>query len=291
MVQVLKCFLGLCVCLFIASCEESEKERLSRLVKEWEGKEILFPAHSTFTIQGKDTVDFDYKDAEYKIVTYIDSIGCTSCKLQLHNWKKLIERVEKLTDKRVAFVFNFCIKAKRDLQSLTKADNFEYPVCFDEKDVLNRLNNFLTDVSFQTFLLNKENEVLAIGNPVHNKDVEKLYLKVISEKELLEEQRVTTMVDFDKVVMDLGEVLIGTETNMNFYLINKGSNLLVVDDIKTSCGCTRIEYSHKPVAPNDSLNIQVTFKAEEVGLFNKAITVHCNDKQSPFRLRIKGLVK
>ena len=209
MVQVLKCFLGLCVCLFIASCEESEKERLSRLVKEWEGKEILFPAHSTFTIQGKDTVDFDYKDAEYKIVTYIDSIGCTSCKLQLHNWKKLIERVEKLTDKRVAFVFNFCIKAKRDLQSLTKADNFEYPVCFDEKDVLNRLNNFLTDVSFQTFLLNKENEVLAIGNPVHNKDVEKLYLKVISEKELLEEQRVTTMVDFDKVVMDLGEVLIG----------------------------------------------------------------------------------
>ena len=39
---VLKWFLGLCVCLLIASCSESEKERLSRLVKEWEGKEILF---------------------------------------------------------------------------------------------------------------------------------------------------------------------------------------------------------------------------------------------------------
>ena len=291
MVQVLKCFLGLCVCLFIASCEESEKERLSRLVKEWEGKEILFPAHSTFTIQGKDTVDFDYKDAEYKIVTYIDSIGCTSCKLQLHNWKKLMERVEKLCDKRVAFVFYFCINKKRDLQSLTKADDFKHPVCFDDTDALNNLNKFPSDVSFQTFLLDKENKVLAIGNPVHNKDVEKLYLKVISEKELLEEQRVTTMVDFDKVVMDLGEVLIGTETNMNFYLINKGSNLLVVDDIKTSCGCTRIEYSQKPVAPNDSLKIRVSVKAEEIGLFNKVITVHCNDKQSPFRLRIKGLVK
>ena len=185
----------------------------------------------------------------------------------------------------------FCINKKRDLQSLTKADDFKHPVCFDDTDALNNLNKFPSDVSFQTFLLDKENKVLAIGNPVHNKDVEKLYLKVISEKELLEEQRVTTMVDFDKVVMDLGEVLIGTETNMNFYLINKGSNLLVVDDIKTSCGCTRIEYSQKPVAPNDSLNIQVTFKAEEVGLFNKAITVHCNDKQSPFRLRIKGVVK
>ena len=78
---LLKWILGLCVCLLAASCEESEKERLSRLVKEWEGKEILFPAHSVFTIQGKDTVDFDFKDAEYKIVTYIDSVGCTSCKL------------------------------------------------------------------------------------------------------------------------------------------------------------------------------------------------------------------
>ena len=83
----LKWILGLCVCLLAAFCEESEKERLSRLVKEWEGKEILFPAHSVFTIQGKDTVDFDFKDADYKVVTYIDSVGCTSCKLQLHSWK------------------------------------------------------------------------------------------------------------------------------------------------------------------------------------------------------------
>ena len=112
MIQALRLILGLCVCLLVSSCEESEKERLSRLVNEWEGKEIFFPAYSTFTIQGKDTVDFDFKDADYKIVTYIDSIGCTSCKLQLHNWKKLMERVETLSDKTVAFVYYFCIKKK-----------------------------------------------------------------------------------------------------------------------------------------------------------------------------------
>lgn len=292
MVQSLKFFLGLCVCLLMVSCSESEKERLSRLVQEWEGKEILFPAHSTFTIQGKDTVDFDFDDAEYKIVTYIDSVGCTSCKLQLHNWKKLIERVEKLCDKRVAFVFYFCINAKRDLRSLTKADDFKYPVCFDETDAFNKLNKLPTHVSFQTFLLNNENEVQAIGNPVHNKDVKKLYLKIISGKEFLEEEQlVTTMVDFDKVVMDLGRVLIGTETKVNFNLINKGRNLLVIDEVKTSCGCTQVKYSHKPVEPNDSSKIEVTFKAEEVGRFNKVMTVYCNDKQSPFRLRIKGVVK
>ena len=290
--QVWKWLVCLCICLVVVSCEESEKERLNRLVKEWEGKEILFPTNSTFTIQGKDTVDFDFKDADYKIVTYIDSIGCTSCKLQLHNWKKLMERVESLSDKTVAFVYYFCINKKRDLQSLTKADEFKHPVCFDDKDLFNKLNKFPTDVSFQTFLLDKGNKVLAIGNPVHNKEVEKLYLEVVSGKEVQEEkQRVMTIADFDNRVADLGEIFIGTEKKVSFNLINKGANLLVIDDIKTTCGCTQVEYNHKPVAPKDSIKIEVTFKAEEVGRFSKAITVYCNDKQSPFRIRIRGLVK
>ena len=78
--QVLNWVLGLCVCLLVASCGESEKERLSRLVSEWEGKEILFPTHSTFTIQGKDTVDFDFKDADYKVVkvAFIAAIAIVS---------------------------------------------------------------------------------------------------------------------------------------------------------------------------------------------------------------------
>ena len=62
----------LCVFALFSSCKESEKDKIARLVEEWEGKEILFPTHSIFTIQGKDTVDFSLADADYKVVTYID---------------------------------------------------------------------------------------------------------------------------------------------------------------------------------------------------------------------------
>lgn len=67
----------------LASCQESKEKAVLRLVNEWNGKEIKFPAHSVFTIQGKDTVNFDFGNADYKVITYIDSVGCTSCKLQL----------------------------------------------------------------------------------------------------------------------------------------------------------------------------------------------------------------
>ena len=69
-------------CFF--SCKRTEKEQLTFLMKEWTRKEILFHDRAVFTIQGKDTLDkFPYASTYYKIVTYVDSLGCLSCKLQL----------------------------------------------------------------------------------------------------------------------------------------------------------------------------------------------------------------
>ena len=79
----------LIMCVWVlASCQESREEAMLRLVNKWNGKEIKFPARSVFTIQRKDTVDVKWGNADYKVVTYIDSVGCTSCKLQLPRWKK-----------------------------------------------------------------------------------------------------------------------------------------------------------------------------------------------------------
>ena len=124
------------LCL-LCSCKESAKEKIARLVREWDGKEISFPSHSVFTIQGKDTVDFSFADAEYKIVTYIDSVGCTSCKLQLPRWKEFMHEVDSLAQGKVPFVFYFHPKDVKELRYITRRDAFTYPVCLDEKDDFN----------------------------------------------------------------------------------------------------------------------------------------------------------
>ena len=141
------------VLVLFSSCKESEKDKIARLVEEWEGKEILFPTHSIFTIQGKDTVDFSLADADYKVVTYIDSVGCTSCKLQLPRWKLFMQEVDSTLNRPVPFVFYFHPKDMKELRYITRRDAFIYPVCFDEKDDFNRLNHFPDEMTFQTFLL------------------------------------------------------------------------------------------------------------------------------------------
>ena len=150
----------LCVLALFSSCKESEKDKIARLVEEWEGKEILFPARSVFTIQGKDTVNFSFVDADYKVVTYIDSVGCTSCKLQLPRWKLFMQEVDSTLNRPVPFAFYFHPKDMKELRYITCRDAFVYPVCFDEMDDFNQLNHFPGEMTFQTFLLDKDNKVV-----------------------------------------------------------------------------------------------------------------------------------
>ena len=291
MVQALNWILGLCVCLFFSSCEESEKQRLSRLVNEWEGKEILFPAHSIFTIQGKDTVDFDFKDAEFKIVSYIDSVGCTGCKLQLHRWKELINEVDSMTGGNVPFLFYFHPKDMKELRYLTRREAFTYPVSFDEKDDFNRLNHFPCEMMFQTFLMDKENRVIALGNPVQNPKVKELYLNLIKGNCKTASNEKYTTVSIDSTVMDFGCFPMSEKQERSFVLTNTGNNLLVIQDIVTSCGCTKVEYSKEPVRPGGTLKVKVIYEAEQAEHFNKTAMVFCNSKSSPIRLVVKGSAK
>ena len=152
------------ILFLLASCQENDKERIARLFNEWNRKEIKFPDHSVFTIQGKDTVSMDYRNTDFKIITYVDSIGCTSCKLQLHRWKELIAEMDSVTSGTVPFLFYFHPKDMKELRYLTRRDNFTYPVCFDEDDEFNSLNRFPSEMTFQTFLLDKENKVIGMGN-------------------------------------------------------------------------------------------------------------------------------
>ena len=286
--SMLKWLFVICSVLLLASCGETEKERINRLVKEWEGKEILLPSHSTFTVQGKDTVDFTFVDADYKVLIYIDSVGCTSCKLQLHRWKEWMAEVDSLTGSSVPFLFYFHPKDMKELRLLTRRDTFKYPVCFDEKDELNSLNHFPSDMTFQTFLIDRNNKVVAMGNPIHAPKVKELYLDILMGNKKPASKSLKTQVKVDQTTLEFGSFPFTEKQEQSFVLTNIGTQVLVIQDVTTSCGCTKVEYSKEPVRPSGTLELKVIYEAEQAEHFNKAITVYCNADNSPLRLSVKG---
>ena len=279
-------FTLLLVCALF-SCKDKHTEKMVRLVKEWDGKEIRFPENSVFTIHSKDTVDFDFQSTEYKLLIYVDSIGCTSCKLQLHMWKSFIEEIESLTNGSVPFLFYFHPKDKEELGTLIAKERFDYPVCFDHKDELNKLNAFPSDITFQTFLLDKDNKVKIIGNPILNPKIRDLFIAQLTGNVSNTEPSLTE-VSVSEVEHNFGSFPAAEVQEYSFFLTNQGDNLLYIRNVVVTCGCTRVEYDTKPIPPAGISEVKVTYEADQVGYFKKAIRLYCNSENSPITLKIWG---
>ncbi|MDE5677865.1 MAG: DUF1573 domain-containing protein [Phocaeicola sp.] len=274
---------------FVSAChQESEKAQIARLVKEWDGKEILFPSRSVFTVQGRDTVDFAVSVPGYKVVSYVDSVGCTSCKLQLSRWKEFMQEVDSMVSAPVPFLFYFHPKDIRELGYITRSNAFAYPVCFDETDEFNRLNRFPADMTFQTFLLDSANRVVALGNPVHSPRVKELYLKVLTGNKAVQAETPMTEVRADMTEIDFGSFPCSERRERTFTLTNTGRNVLVIHDVVPSCGCTKVEYSQEGIRPGKQANLTVAYEAEKAEHFSKTITVYCNAVNSPLRVKVTG---
>ena len=58
----MKKYIVLLFALFLIACSNSRKQDVITLLQDWEGREVRFPNHPVFTIQGRDTVNFQIED-------------------------------------------------------------------------------------------------------------------------------------------------------------------------------------------------------------------------------------
>jgi hypothetical protein len=274
--------------LLFVSCEGSKtKENIARLVTEWQGKEVVFPGNPIFTVYATDTVDYQIPETEYKVLIYVDSIGCTSCKLQLSRWKELIAYTDSISHRDIPFLFFFHSKDYKEIRHLLKVDVFDLPVCLDLEDELNRLNRFPSDIAFQTFLLDKDNRVAVIGNPIHNLAVKELYLKRIREQRNAPSTQSKTNATVDVTDVDMGTFKKRETKQAVFSIRNTGDNPLVIADIAVTCGCAAVKFDKHPVAPDEILKVVVDMTPKDSGFFTETITVKTNTKEY-IKLTIRG---
>lgn len=276
--------------IFLIACQDKKKEEITHLVSEWQGKEIVFPDNLVFTSFGTDTVNYKIPHTDHKVLIYVDSIGCTSCKLQLKQWKKMIHYTDSITGKQLPYLFFFHSKDYKEILYSLKQDQFDLPVCFDINDQLNKLNQFPADITFQTFLLDKENKVVMIGSPIHNLAVKELYIKQIGGEESTSHKITKTIVEIDTTTINIGTINKSETRQVIFSLKNKGNNPLVIFDTSTTCGCVIPSFDKYPANPGNSLHINVKITPKESGFFNETITVKSNTEQS-IKFNITGKVR
>lgn len=91
---------------------------------------------------------------------------------------------------------------------------------------------------------------------------------------------------------DWGEVPRGDHVKYDFVVSNVGGDLLKIEDVRASCGCTAAKPGKSDLAPGESTNINVDFNSTgRSGRQTKYITVKTNDPGQPeLRFKLSGVV-
>ena len=98
-------------------------------------------------------------------------------------------------------------------------------------------------------------------------------------------------IEFEKVVHDYGDVPYNGNGECEFRFTNTGTEPLLIQKPKSSCGCTIPSWPNEPILPGESEVIKVTYRTNRAGNINKTVTVTSNAvKNSTVVLRIKGRV-
>jgi len=95
---------------------------------------------------------------------------------------------------------------------------------------------------------------------------------------------------FEEIYHDYGEIPKNSDGSWSFVFKNLGKESIVINRVRSTCGCTVPEWPREPVEPGDTGKITVVYNTSQTGTFLKSVFVYSTAANSPVKLEIKGRV-
>lgn len=173
-------FLLLFIFLFFLNSCTQRKSDVSNAVKILMHSNIVCPWDSMIGIK-KDS----YLSYDYTYIVYSDSSECSECVIKnKFYWESLVDSAI-IRKKNLNIVFIFEPKTS-DIEAFlyrAKLMNVSFPIYVDTTKIFRRNNPQINDLSAtHVFLINSNNNIVLVGNPLLNPKIEEMSLKIFEEK-------------------------------------------------------------------------------------------------------------
>lgn len=97
---------------------------------------------------------------------------------------------------------------------------------------------------------------------------------------------------FDYEVHDFGIIPSTYPVEHTFILTNSGTELLIIDSLETSCGCTVAEITRMELMPGETTEITVVFDPKgKNGIETKTVLIYTNEGTEPRRISVNAEVR
>ncbi len=97
-------------------------------------------------------------------------------------------------------------------------------------------------------------------------------------------------IQFEENQHDFGKIQQNGNGKFSFKFENTGKEPLIIQNVRSSCGCTVAKRPTAPILPGESSEIDVKYDTRRIGRFNKNITITSNADNKSVILHIKGEV-
>ena len=169
--------------LTIISC--NNEQSLSKELLLLQSRPIILPLNDDLILHNMDSILISEKINKLKYIIYSDSLDCTSCMINnLSSWEPILEYSKKYNGKLIfQFIFSPIKKDLRQINMLIEYSGFKHQIMIDLKKNFEKLNPHLPkNKALHTFLLDENNRVVLVGNPLRNKKIEEMFYKIVEEK-------------------------------------------------------------------------------------------------------------
>lgn len=91
-------------------------------------------------------------------------------------------------------------------------------------------------------------------------------------------------------VVDCGQTVYMSPATAEFEIRNKGGRATRIVDVRTSCGCTDVEYPREEIPADGKFTVRVTYDAQTMGHYDKLVDIYTAGNEKPLMLRMRGQV-
>lgn len=155
-------YLWIILVVILCGTLSCKNEETIKEIKALMGKRICLPKNIS-------------RESEFAIVNYIDTTGCTSCKLRPTQWNTFIKNAEK---QNILFDVIFYVHPKvySDVKTIINSNCRRIIVLKDKNNYWSKKHALPQSEMLHTFLIDRNNKIVIIGNPTINEKIEKMML-------------------------------------------------------------------------------------------------------------------
>ena len=100
-----------------------------------------------------------------------------------------------------------------------------------------------------------------------------LAVALLSSTSLFAQKKANDIAKLSVDTYDFGKIKQSVPATATITVTNIGTDPLLIEDARPSCGCTVSDYTKTPIAPGKTGTIKATYNAAALGAFDKTLTV------------------